>query len=280
MNRDRMLVGFGGALVVALLASMYVYRQLQHAQPAGGVKPVKLAAVVVAANPVGVGHRLAATDLALLDWPEGKQPQGSLARVEDGVGRAAMASFVPGELVLDQELAKRDAGEGLPVSIPEGMRAVSVGVDDVVAVAGFVTPGTIVDVLVTGMGAEGPVTRTILEHVRVLAVGQELQPGGPKPQTAPVVTLLVTPEDAEKLTLAAAEGKIRLALRNTDDHADAHPAPAYGPNLFRETMPAVAAGARVLAPKRAPVAPPYTVEVIRGEKLEKQTFANENEHAK
>ena len=144
------------------------------------------------------------------------------------MGRASILPLVQGEVVLDQELARREAGSGLPVTIPDGMRAVSVGVDDVVAVAGFVTPGTIVDVLVTGIGPGGPVTRTILEHVRVLAVGQELQTEGGKPQTAPVVTLLVNPEDGEKLTLAAADGKIHLALRNGDDLTDVNPPPVYG----------------------------------------------------
>jgi pilus assembly protein CpaB len=276
MNSNRRLVGFGGALVVALLASLYVYRQLQRAQRGGAAPPIKTVQVVVAAGPVSVGHRLTAADLALLDWPTGKQPEGSLARVEDAVGRAAMTSLVTGELVLDQELAQREAGEGLPVTIPAGMRAVSVGVDDVVAVAGFVTPGTIVDVLVTGMGAEGPVTRTILEHVRVLAVGQELQPGGTKPQSAPVVTLLVSPEDGEKLTLAAADGKIRLALRNTVDLADVHPAPAYGSSMFVGAAPATASSSpRIAAPKGTPVEPPYTVQVIHGEKVETQTFSRQ-----
>ena len=274
MNRNRMLVGFGGALVVTLLATMYVYRQLQRAQQSSTAKPEKQTQLVVAAGPVNVGQRLAATDLALMDWPEGKQPQGSLPKVDDAVGRAALTPLVPGELVLDQELAKREAGEGLPVTIPAGMRAVSVGVDDVVAVAGFVTPGTIVDVLVTGMGAEGPVTRTILEHVRVLAVGQELQPGGTKPQTAPVVTLLVNPDDAEKVTLAAAEGKIRLALRNTVDLADVHPAAAYGSSMFVGALaPGTARASRVLAAKPAPPPPPpYTIQVIHGDKVETQTF--------
>ncbi len=190
MNRNRMLLGLGGALVVAFLASNYVYRQLQRVQQGAGAA-AKQVQVVVAAGPLKLGQRLTSADLALLGWPEGKQPQGSLSRIEDCVGRAVIVPLVQGEVVLDQELAKPEEGAGLPVSIPEGMRAVSVGVDDVVAVAGFVTPGTIVDVLVTGAGPGGPVTRTILEHVRVLAVGQELQTMNGKPQTAPVVTLLV-----------------------------------------------------------------------------------------
>jgi pilus assembly protein CpaB len=176
-------------------------------------------------------------------------------------------------VVLDQELAKREAGVGLPVSIPAGMRAVSVGVDDVVAVAGFVTPGTIVDVLVTGTTPGGPITRTILEHVRVLAVGQQIQTENGKPQTAPVVTVLVTPEAGEKLTLAAAEGKIHLALRNTGDVADANPPPIYGSTVFIGMAPAVHAAPRVVAVKPAPkVLPPYNVQVIRGDRVEDHPF--------
>jgi pilus assembly protein CpaB len=271
MNRDRMLVGFGGALV-ALLASLYVYRHYPRQQPGNEGSVVKLAQVVVAAGPIQLGQRLAATDVALMDWPQGKQPQGSLARVEDAVGRAAITPLVPGALVLDQELAKRDAGEGLPVSIPNGMRAVSVGVDDIVAVAGFVTPGTVVDVLVTGVGQGGPETRTILEHVRVLAVGQELETVGAKPQNAPVVTLLVSPEDGEKLTLAAAAGKIHLALRNTVDHANVNPSPVYGTSMFPGSAGLMAPGPRVVGAKPAPAEAPYTVQVIRGDKVETQTF--------
>lgn len=277
MNRDRMVLGFGVALVVALLASGYVYRQLQKVQPGGPSKGGKqVQAVVVAAGPLKLGQRLAADDLALQDWPEGMQPQGALSHKEDVVGRALVGPLVKNEVVLDQELAPREAGAGLPVSIPKGLRAVSVGVDDVVAVAGFVTPGTIVDVLVTGIGPGGPVTRTILEHVRVLAVGQELQTESGKPQTAPVVTMLVTPEDGEKLTLASAEGKIHLALRNTVDDTDVNPPPVYGATIFFGSAPVVAAAPRVVVAKPAPAPPvavPFTVQVIRGDKVETQSFS-------
>jgi pilus assembly protein CpaB len=212
---------------------------------------------------------LTTSDVVLQDWPDGKQPTGSLGRVEDCVGRALTVPLVQGAVFLDQELAKRDEGAGLAVTIPAGMRAVSVGVDDVVAVAGFVTPGTIVDVLVTGTGPGGPVTRTILEHVRVLAVGQELQAENPKPQIAPVVTLLVNPQDAEKLTLASADGKIHLALRNTVDTADVSPPPVYGSAIFPgATPPAV----RKVVTTAAHATPPWPVQVIRGDKVENQSF--------
>ena len=275
MNRDRMLLGLGGALIVAFLASVYVYRQLSRVRPTLTVKGPAQVQVVVAVGPLKVGQRLTAKDLAVLDWPEGKQPPDSFSRPEDCVGHALTSPLVENEPVLKQELAPVAAGEGLPVTIPQGMRAVSVGVDDVVAVAGFVTPGTIVDILVTGMGANGSVTRTILEHIRVIAVGQQLQTESGKPQTAPVVTFLVTPEDAEKLTLAAADGKIHLALRNTVDTADANPSPVYGSTIFTGTVHPVATPRVVVAkpaPARAPEPPPWPVQVIRGDKTETQSF--------
>jgi len=271
MNRNRMLLGFGSALVVASLASSYVYRQLQQVHPGNGGQMAKLVQVVVAAGPLKMGRRLAPNDVALVDWPEGKQPQGSLARVEEAVGRALTVPLVQGEVIVDQELAGREAGAGMIVAIPNGMRAVSVGVDEVRAVAGYVTPGTIVDVLVTGMGQGGPVTRTILEHVRVLAVGQDMQAESGKPQIATVVTLLVSPEEGEKLTLAAADGKIHLALRNTADTADANPLPVYGSAIFSGNPRMVTAVGGSMARPLTSV-PPFTVQVVRGDKVETQSF--------
>jgi pilus assembly protein CpaB len=216
-----------------------------------------------------LGQRLGADDLKLVDWPEGKQPKGAFSRKEDCVGRALIVAAGEDEPIVEQRLASREAGQGLAVAIPVGMRAVSVGVDEVVAVAGFVTPGTFVDVLVTGSGPAGPVTRTILEHIRVLAVGQQLQADSSgKPQPAPVVTVLVTPEQAQSLTLATAEGRIHLALRNAVDTAKANPPPVQGAAMFRGGAPLSAARK---AQRPAPP-PPYKVEVIRDEKVETQVF--------
>jgi len=273
MNRDRMLVGLTVALVIAGLASHYVYQQLRRAQ-AGAGAAVKMTQVVAAAHPLKLGQRLDSADLRLLDWPEGKQPAGSFARVDDCQGRALVAPTVENEVILEQRLAPRDGGQGLSVAIPLGMRAVAVGVDDVVAVAGFVVPGTVVDVLASGSGLNGPMTRVVLEHVRVLAVGQQIQADASgKPQTAPVVTLLVNPEDAEKLTLATSGGKIHLALRNTTDTESVNPPPAYASAMFLGGMPTPAAP-KVVAKKLAPspVAPPFTVQVIRGDKVESVAF--------
>jgi pilus assembly protein CpaB len=271
MNRDRMLLGLALALIVAVLASRYVYVQLRQAQ-SGAAKPVKLVSVVAAAAPLKLGQRLELKDVRLVDWPEGKQPTGSFAHTEDCVGRALIMPVVENEPILESKLASREAGAGLVVAIPVGMRAVAVGVDDVVAVAGFVVPGTSVDVLVTGSGPSGPVTRILLEHVRVLAVGQQVQPDDTgKPQTAPVVTLLVNPEDAEKLALATSGGKIHLALRNSTDMVNVNPPPAYGVTMFLGTAP-LAPKAAVTKPAPPPPPPPYTVQFINGGKAETLTF--------
>jgi pilus assembly protein CpaB len=159
------------------------------------------------------------------------------------------------------------------------MRALSVAVNDVVGVAGFVIPGTMVDVLVTGQAGGGSsgsenITRTILENVRVLAAGQKVeQDREGKPQTVPVITLLVSPEDAAKLTMASTEGKIQLALRNTVDTKDVNPAPILQAALFSGGAPPQT-GHKVVRKTPAPP-PPYAVEVITGDKRAMKTFENQ-----
>jgi pilus assembly protein CpaB len=273
-----MLVGLAVAIVVALLASHYVYQQVRRS--ATVVVAPKFSPVVVAAVPLGLGVRLKTSDLRILNWPLGQQPSGSFSRIEDCVDRALTASVVANEVILDQRLARREAGGGLPAAIPEGMRAVSIRVDDVVAVAGFVQPGTMVDVMVTGdpsmTGRPGiSMTRTFLEDIRVLAAGQQVQQDATgKPQTVNVVTLLVTPEQSDLLALASTEGKIHLALRNTIDTKEVIPAAAYSSNLFLYAAPAVVANKPVAAPRPAASAgpAPYVMEMIRGDKLESQSF--------
>ncbi len=159
----------------------------------------------------------------------------------------------------------------------------SVAVNDVVGVAGFVTPGTMVDVLVTGavagQGQTGQITRTILENVRVLAAGQKLQQDQQgKPQTVPVITLLVAPEDAAKLAMASTQGKIQLALRNTVDTDVIPPPPVLQTALFASDAPAPAAPVKhASVAKAAPPPPPasYQVEIITGNKRETKNFSEQ-----
>ena len=199
MNRNRLLMGVLFALVVALATSAFVYRQFK--QIASAPRAVAMQSIVVAAAPMQLGTLLDPTKLRLIPWPAGQPVDGMYTKIEDCVNRALITSVAENEPILKCKLASADSGAGLPATIPQGMRAVSVAVNDVIGVAGFVTPGTMVDILVTGQSVGARVerrqrfTRTILENVRVLAAGQKIeQDRDGKPQTVPVITLLVDPE--------------------------------------------------------------------------------------
>lgn len=270
MNRNRMLIAAAVAILVGFLASSFVYKQMKKATAA---KPVVTTQMVVALTRLPLGTRLQPQHLRLLPWAAADPVPGMFTRLEDCVNRALTTSVVENEPILEGKLAPKEAGAGLPATIPEGMRALSVAVNDVVAVAGFVVPGTVVDVLVTGSvdGGRGSnsVTRTILENVRVLAAGQKVeQDKEGKPQTVPVITLLVSPEEASKLTMASTEGKIQLALRNTIDTKQANPPPVYRAGVF-PSMPTPQKRAGPQAKSYA-----FVVEVIRGNKRDTNTFSN------
>jgi pilus assembly protein CpaB len=276
MNRNRMLIGLAIAIVVALFLSTFVYRAFQSAS---AIKPVTTEHIVVAAQPLQVGTRVDASNLRLIPWPSGEPVAGMFTRISDCANRAVITPLAENEPILESKLAATQSGAGLPATIPEGMRGLSVAVNDVVGVAGFVIPGTMVDVLVTGRladsghGGEQNITRTILENVKVLAAGQKIeQDREGKPQNVPVVTLLVTPDDAARLTMASTEGKIQLSLRNTVDTRLLMPASVLQDSLFSGGAPALK---RPTAAKYVPPPPsPYVVEVITGNKRENKSFPN------
>jgi pilus assembly protein CpaB len=278
MNRNRMIVGLAAAVVIALLLSTYVYRTFQRVSY---VRPVEMRHIVVADRSMQLGTRVDASNLRVISWPGDDSIAGTFSRVEDCAGRALITPVAENEPILENRLAPKEAGAGLPATIPEGMRALSVAVNDVVGVAGFVTPGTMVDVLVTGempgkTASNENITRTILENVRVLAAGQKVeQDRDGKPQAVPVVTLLVTPEDAAKLAMGSTEGKIQLALRNTIDSKIANPPSVVQAVLFSE--PVAAAPVHPIIVHKAPPAKPapYDVEVITGTKKETKSFENQ-----
>jgi pilus assembly protein CpaB len=278
MNRNRMIIGLTVAVIVALFFSSYVYRVVQRS---AAVKAPGTRKLVVADRAMQLGTRLDASNLSVISWPSDEPIPGAFSRIEDCIGRAVITPVTQHEPILEGKLAPREAGAGLPAAIPEGMRAVSVAVNEVVGVAGFVIPGTMVDVLVTGQlpggkgAGENYITRTVLENVKVLAAGQKVeQDRDGKPQTVPVVTLLVSPDAASKLTMAATEGKIQLALRNTIDAKVTNPAPVLQGVLF--AGPA-AAPAHTTAHKPTPPSRPslYIVEVITGGKKETKSFENQ-----
>ena len=278
MNRNRLIVGLAFAILIGFLLSAFVYRTFKQMS---AVKPVAVQGhIVVAARPIQLGARLDSNSLRLIPWPSGEPVPGMFTRIEDCLGRALITPVAENEPILEGKLASLQAGGGLPATIPEGMRALSVAVNEVVGVAGFVIPGTMVDVLVTA-SSEGntagsdSITQTILENVRVLAAGQQIQQDREgKPVVVPVITLLVTPDDAAKLTMASTGGKIQLALRNTIDSKLATPAPVVSRVLF--------AGRAAPAPQRQPgvkpvlirTPPPFVIEIITGSKRETKSFPN------
>jgi pilus assembly protein CpaB len=279
MNRTRILFAVGLAAVLGLIVSGYVYRQLRRVADAQRDR-VRTSNIIVAAARLPLGTQLHPQNLRAMAWPGDAPVEGMCSRVEDCVDRTLLSSVEENELILESKLAPKAAGAGLPATIPAGMRAASVAVNEVVGVAGFVQPGTRVDVLVTGtetgQNSSRRLTRTILENVPVLAAGQKLeQDREGKPQVVPVVTLLVTPEQANALTLASTDGKIQLVLRNTTDAKKVEPPPVFEAALFGGAAPPVKTGPR---PHLAPVnlaAPPYTIEMIRGGKKEVNTFPNQ-----
>lgn len=240
--------------------------------------------VVVAAADIVLGSELKKEDLAIVNFPAGQAPQGSFARVADVVGRGVISPFVKSEVIIPAKLASKEAGAGLPPVIPEGMRAVSVRVNEVIGVAGYVLPGTRVDVLATASPTsqqQDTTTKVILSNVQVVTAGTRIEQDQDKgkPMQVTVVTLLVYPDQAERLALASTEGKIQLALRNPlDTGAPETPGVKTALLLGAVKLPAAKAsqpkgsgsGARK-APgpvtQESPVAAPLpTVEIIRGDK--------------
>jgi pilus assembly protein CpaB len=276
MNWQRMGSGLAISLIVGLFAGWFVFTQFKKIASAKSMPTIQ---VVVSSKPLPLGTRLQAGDLRLVTWPAAQPVQGMFTRIDDCVNRAVITSMVENEPLLEGKLAPKDGGAGLSATIPDGMRAVSVSVNDVIGVAGFVVPGTMVDVLVTGGTNYGNITRTILENVRVMAAGQKVeQDREGKPQTVPVITLLVSPEDANALTMASTQGRIQLALRNTLDSKKVDPPPVLQAFLFggMPTPPpqAVKTVRATAAPKPAAPPPPeaFNVEVIRGDKKEESKF--------
>src|SRR3954468_687735 len=249
-------------------------------------QPVKTVAtptqpVVVAASNLQLGAQLKAEDLQVIAFPLGQAPQGTFSQPSEVIGRGIVVPIVKNEPVLKAKLASKEAGSGLPPVIPEGMRAVSVRVDEVVGVAGYVLPGNRVDVLATANPTDqrsDTTTKVILANVQVLTAGTRMEQDqeNTKPVQVTVVTLLVFPEQAERLALASTEGKIQLALRNPLDQGAPETSGIKTSGLMgnvRNPIVHKASGPTGRAPVTAPVTtagpgpgPAPSVEMIRGDK--------------
>ncbi|HEX3744103.1 MAG TPA: Flp pilus assembly protein CpaB [Bryobacteraceae bacterium] len=301
MHLDRrFLIIVGSSLAWGMVVSLLFYRMATGSRRA---EPEK--ALVVAAEPLAPGASIAAGAIKVRHVPENLFPKGAYSRVEDVIGRPVISTIEADEPVVDSRLAARGSGFGVAPMIPTGMRAVSVRVNDVAGVAGFVLPGMRVDVLVTGKppGADDTYTATVLQNVTVLSAGQTIEADGKsQSMSVPVVTLLVDPIQAESLTLAANEGHIQLVLRNSGDQqvadtarrelrelytrgaapdapTEPHPIVAQAPPepQHRRLIPALAHGP--VAPPAALAAPPPpsvdTIVLIRGNQKTVETFAVE-----
>ena len=286
--RSRILIFAIFALVLSVMASFFAYRLMQPKME----EVEDISQIVVAARKLSLGARLTRGDLKLVPWPRNIPFEGSFLTPEEIVGRGVIVSMIPNEPVLQSKLAPEGSGAGLTSAIPSGQRAVAVKVNDVIGVAGFVLPGTRVDVILVGGDSDAQTSKIILENVQVLAAGQNLQQEiNGKPEKVQVITLLLTPEEAPKLALASVDGRIQLALRNPLDLKHTNPSPVRISDIYgtaskkrnrrpaRARRPVSIQPVRRVEPARAKDPPKVTasesslaVELIQGEKREMHTF--------
>lgn len=276
MNR-RLLTILFSAFVIAAICAFLVWRVVGNRLQAA-TRQSATVSVVAAAGDVKLGKVLTQSDLTTIEIA-GPLPKGALLKPEQALGRGVVSDIYQGEPILDERLAPVGSGGGLAATIPAGMRACAVKVDEVVGVAGFVTPGMRVDVLISGdpPGREGVNTtgqkvKTLLQNIQVLSAGTDIQKDKEgKPQQVQVVNLLVSPEQAEILSLASSQTHIQLVLRNPLDTQIAQTQGTVVSNLFADKNPAPvkARPAAVVVRKAAPA---YSIEVINGTQRSNQKF--------
>ena len=275
-RQRRSVVVVAVATAAASLSAFGVYRAITHIP----VRRVEIAThhAVVAAKTMPMGTQLTAESVKLVEWPAKTPLTGGFDGLDAVLGRGLIAPVVENEPLIESKLAPKAAGAGLSPAIPSGMRAMSIKVNEVIGVAGFVVPGTRVDVMVTlkRTEAKDSMTRVVVSDVQVLTAGtrydqQKARDGQPIPTS--VVTLLVTPPDAERIALAASEGEVMLTLRNPMDRKPTETSGVRTAALLGQAAAAPVAHAE--RPRRVavePVAAPvpvskiYSVEAIRGAK--------------
>lgn len=309
MQKKRLFVVLSGAVVFGLFAAVSVSRFLANAQSLNK----DMATVMVAKVDVPLGTKIIAEHLTPVQFPRDATPDGTFDNASKVIGRIAVTNIAAREPVTDFKLAADGATAGLSAVIPEGYRAMTVKVDDVVGISGFIRPGALVDVVVVidpsdKMLGQGPVSKIVLQNIKVLANGQNIdRPKNEREaESVKAVTLQVTPEQAEKLALAATEGKLQLVMRNSVDQGDeqtpgvdkrslltgerAQPAPEAGslkserpkvsapPAVSRSIRPSFmreessrSVAQNNSAPAPAP-APRESVEVIEGSKKSNVSF--------
>jgi pilus assembly protein CpaB len=303
MRNKRLIIALLAAITFGLIAAVSVKQYLLSAQTFNRTNDV-----VVAKVEIPVGSRIIPEQLAVAQFPADVTPVGAIAKVDENlIGRVAVTAISPRDPVTEIKLAPVGSLGGLSSVIPEGYRAMTVKVDDVVGVSGFIMPGTLVDIVVViqppkGTANDETISKIVLQNIKVLASGQNID----KPKndreverSVRAVTLQVTPEQAEKLALASSEGKLQLVMRNSVDQADEQtsgankrtllsgeramlvPEPGISSNSTpkaaptsprRTSRPVVKETASAPKVTQPPVPPRPTVEVIKGAKKEVQDF--------
>ena len=281
MARMRVFIVFVFAVTVGGVFALATYNYVQKI-PARTVS-IPTTPVVVAASDLDIGAELRREDLRIIEWPANALPADVIHDPKDAVGRGLIMPVIQNEPILPMKLASKEAGAGLPPAIPPGLRAVSVRVNEVIGVAGYVLPGTHVDVVATVSPTQNQhdmTSKVILTNVLVLAAGTKIDrmTDKDKPMPVTVVTLLVAPEESERLTLASSEGKIQLALRNPLDRdtpvtRGIKPASLLGAAPIVRVARAQASVQKAEAPR--PVADAPTVEIIRGDKRAREVVRQE-----
>lgn len=284
MNRNtRSIVVVAIAVLLATAASIGVYRTIKRI-PVREV-PVAHYSAVVASHDLALGALVAKEDVKLVPWPSSDPLAGGFDNIDKVVNRGVIVPIMANEPLSESKLASVEAGAGLPPTIPAGMRAISVKVNEVIGVAGFTVPGTRVDVLAMIREGNNSMSRIVVTNVQVLTSGtkydQDQSRKDHKPIKTNVVTLAVTPPDAERIALAATSGQIVLALRNPLDAQPAQTAGVRMGELMAGATPPpvvkVSQGRKavVAVPPPQPVAPPaskiYQVEAIRASKRSEET---------
>jgi pilus assembly protein CpaB len=297
MRNKRFFIVLVGALIFGVLAAVSVSRYLSSAQ--AFTKNLNKVAVAKVAIPLGT--KIIPEQIMVVQFPKESTPDGAFDSPEKLAGRVAVTNIAAREPITEARLAPEGSSAGLSAVIPEGYRAMTVKVDDAAGISGFIMPGTLVDVVVTidpreGGGRQDPVSKIVLQNIKVLASGQNID----KPEnereanSVKAVTLQVTPEQAEKLALASSEGKLQLVMRNQIDQGDeqtpgvnkrnllsgdiATPAPEPG-SLKSEQPKSEARPVRRSAPAPQPAAAPApqptpraSVEMIEGAKKRSVEF--------
>lgn len=294
MKQQRTVIVLVVAIVTAAAAAYAVYRAIQN-RPVMQVEDATVR-VVAAARTIPVGTAVTKDDLKMISWPQANQVPGTYTDPDAVLGRSVVRTVGENEPLTSQNLASREAGSGLEPLIPPGMRAKAIRVNDVVGVAGYAIHGTRVDVIVAvdddGDERNGrqPIAKTVVSNVLVLSARRRTdQDGGNGASQTTVVTLAVTPEDAERIALAEQRGQLSLTLRNPQDVQETTTQGVGMPGLMRGTEPPAPpqpvrspAPRRVVTPPPAPEPPPpppppppYEIETIRGGEKSTDTFETE-----